>query len=283
MTDMPATALSTDRLINLGDVQIDVSEVGSGEPLVLVCGTSQSKHLWAPLVSALAQSHRVITYDHRGIGESSRGVGDISVESLAEDLSRLLTALGLESTGVLGWSLGSAVAQQLAIAHPEQVTSLTLLNTWAKTNVYQSAVFSALGHPWRTNDREVALAALGLAFSPEFLDSESFPEVMGQVEPVFPRTQVAMQTVADQWDADLRHDTTDRLASIGVPTLVVTAEQDLLTPPGLGQAVARLIPNSEVYEFTGPGASHAVLLERPDEVAATVREFLDRTVGAARS
>jgi pimeloyl-ACP methyl ester carboxylesterase len=188
----------------------------------------------------------------------------------------LLRALGLDSADVLGWSLGSAVAQQLAIDHPEQVTSLTLLNTWAKTDVYQAAMFSALGHPWRTGDREVALTALGLAFTPAFLNSESFPAVMGQAEPLFPRTPVAMRTVAQQWDADLHHDTIDHLARINIPVLVATADQDLLTPPMMGHQVAQLIPDSELHEFTGLGAGHAVVLERPDDVAATVVGFLKR-------
>ncbi|PJK18251.1 alpha/beta hydrolase [Mycobacterium goodii] len=257
--------------------------MGTGAPVIFVCGTSQSRRLWAPFADRLAATRHVVTYDHRGIGESHRGHGHITVASLADDLSRLISALGYDSIDVLGWSLGSAVAQELAIEHPDQVTSLTLLNTWARTDIYQTAVFSALGQPWRTGDRESALTALGLAFTRAFLNSDAFSAAMAQVEPLFPDSTTAMHAVAEQWWADIQHDTRDRLSTVGAPTLVITADQDLLTPPDLGRDVARLIPSSTLEEFTGPGAGHALVLERPADVAAAVIGFLDHVHDGGRT
>jgi pimeloyl-ACP methyl ester carboxylesterase len=74
-----------------------------------------------------------------------------------------------------------------------------------------------------------------------------------------------MATVAEQWDADLAHDALDRLEQITAPTLVIAGEQDLLTPPGQGRVVADRIPGARFELFTGPGSSHAALMERPDE------------------
>ena len=166
----------------------------AGEPLVLVCGTSQPQQLWAPLLPALSARYRVVTYDHRGIGNSTRGDGEISMASLADDLAALLGELGLDRAHVLGWSLGSTVAQELALRHPQRVAGLVLVATWGRTDVFQASVFAGLGHPWRTGHRDVALAALGIAFSPQLLDSPQFPAMMEQLGPLFPSTPVQMAT-----------------------------------------------------------------------------------------
>lgn len=93
---------------------------GDGEPLLLVMGTSGAIPLWGEMTSRLAQTHQVIAFDNRGLGGSDRGTGPISVVSLAEDASALLEAIEVPRAHVLGWSLGSAVAQELALTHPEQ-------------------------------------------------------------------------------------------------------------------------------------------------------------------
>lgn len=269
------TPTPTDRTVAVPNgVSLQVSEYGSGEPLVLVCGTTQSHRLWAPLLPALSAHYRVITYDHRGIGDSTRGDGPISMATLADDLAALLAELGIDRTHVLGWSLGSTVAQELVLNHPQCVASLALVGTWGRTDVYQASVFTGLGHPWRTGHRDVALAALGIAFSPELLNSETFPAMMEQLGPLFPSSLSQMATAAEQWDADVAHDALDRLEQITVPALVIAAESDLLTPAARGRAVADRIPGSRYELLTGQGASHAVPLERPDDVTGLVVDFL---------
>lgn len=256
-----------------GDVQLQVAEVGRGEPLVLVCGTSQDYRLWASLLPALTSKYRVIAYNHRGIGDSTRGSGPITMSSLADDLDQLLTALDVERAHVLGWSLGSAVAQEFALTHPEKVASLVLAATWARADGFQISLLSALAHPWRTGNRTDALTALGVAYSPELLDSDVFGPMMAQVEPLFPSTPSQMATVVEQWDADLAHDSLDRLSGITAPTLVIAGEQDLLTPARQGRIVAAAIEGARYELLTGPGSSHAALLERTDEFTNLIKDF----------
>ena len=92
--------------------------------------------------------------------------------------------------------------------------------------------------------------------------------------PLFPTTPQQMQTCAEQWDADLAHDTLDRLGQIAAPTLVVAGEQDLLTPPWHGKQVAEAIPGARLEMFTGPGSSHALGMERAEEFVPLVAGFL---------
>lgn len=266
---------SVDRTVEVaGRTRLDVTEVGQGEPLLLICGTSQSHRLWAPLLPALAARYRVITYDHRGIGTSDRGEGSISMASLAEDAAALLEELGIDRAHVLGWSLGSTVAQELALAHPERVGTLVLAATWGRTDAFQASVFTALSHPWRTGHRDVGLAALGIAYSTELLNSPDFMPMMQQLAPLFPSTESQIKTVVEQWDADLAHDALDRLPQITAPTLVVTGEQDLLAPPGQGRVVAEHIPGARFELLTGPGSSHAVFAERPQDFTDLVLDHV---------
>lgn len=259
-----------------GGTRLRVTEAGQGESLVLVCGTSQSYPSWAPLLPALTAHYRVISYDHRGIGDSERGEGPISMASLADDLAALFGELGIDRAHVLGWSLGSTVAQELALRHPERVGTLVLASTWGQTDAFQASVFTALSHPWRTGHRDAGLAALGIAYSPELLNSPDFLPLMQQLAPLFPSTPAQMATVAEQWDADLAHDALDRLEQITAPTLVFAGEQDLLAPPSQGRAVADRIPGARFELLTGAGSSHAGLFERSQEFTDLVLDFLGK-------
>ena len=120
---------------------------------------------------------------------------------MAEDASALLEALDVPRAHVMGWSLGSAVAQELALAHPEQVASAVMCATWGRCDGFQRAVLTALRLPYVVRDMEAALATAGLAFSPQLLEP---------MLPAFPQNEEQMQVTVEQWDADLAHDSLDR-------------------------------------------------------------------------
>jgi pimeloyl-ACP methyl ester carboxylesterase len=258
------------------DTRLDVRQLGdqAAEPLVMAGATAQPFQLWEPLAHALAQAFRVIGFDYRGVGQSARGQGPVSMATLTEDAVALLDALEIERANLLGWSLGSAVCQEVAIAHPDRVSGLVLWGTWATTDAYQRALFSALRHPWATGDFPTALGVLSLVFSPEFVNAPDAQARMAALAPAFPQTQEGMQAVAEQWDADLAHNTAGRLSAISAPTLVIAGEQDIITPPRHGQAVADAIAGARIETLFGPGSSHALGLERATEFVTLVLKFL---------
>src|SRR5256886_9852090 len=104
---------------------------GSGPPLLLVHGLMVTGEMFEPVVDQFATRHRVIVPDLRGHGRSRALPPPYTVRQLAADLSRLLDHLGIESTAVLGYSQGGAVAQQLALDHPEQCRRLVLACTYS--------------------------------------------------------------------------------------------------------------------------------------------------------
>ncbi len=240
-------------------VTLNYEVTGDGEPLLLIMGTSGSIGLWGDLVARLAEGHQVIAYDNRGLGGSSRGSGQITSASLAEDAAALLEALAVPKAHVVGWSLGSAAAQELALAYPDRVLSVVLYATWGRTDGFQRSVFTALRHPYATRDMQAALGAAGLAFSPQALDAPDFADQVEAMLPAFPQDEEQMQVTVEQWDADLVHDTLDRLGGITAPTLVVVGEQDLLTPPWQAKAVADAIPGARYEVLTGAARATACI------------------------
>jgi pimeloyl-ACP methyl ester carboxylesterase len=230
--------------------------------------------LWGEVVPRLAERFQVIAFDNRGLGGSDRGEGAITAASMADDAAALLEALEVPRAHVLGWSLGSAVAQEMALSDAQQVASAVLYATWGRCDGFQRAVFTALRHPYATRDMEAALGAAGLAFSPQILDRPDFLQLLEPMLPAFPQDEAQMAVTTEQWDADLAHDTLDRLGGITAPTLVVVGEQDLLTPPWQAEAVADRIPGARYELVTGPGSSHGMHIERPEDLLRIVTDFL---------
>ena len=258
-------------------VQLHYEISGAGEPLLLIMGTSGSIGLWGGLVERLAESYQVIAFDNRGLGGSDRGEGEITVASLAEDAVALLEALDVPAAHVVGWSLGSAMAQEMALSHPDRLRSIVLYSTWARASGFQRSVMAALRLPYAIRDMPSALAVAGLAFSPEALDAPEFADSVAAMLPAFPQDDAQMQVTTEQWDADLAHDSLDRLPGITTPTLVVVGEQDLLTPPAQGRQVAEAIAGARFELLTGPGSSHCLHLERLDDLLSVVTGFLQQT------
>ena len=265
---MPQTACRT-------GITLNYEIAGEGDPLVLIMGTSGSILLWAEIVPRLAEQYQVIAFDNRGLGGSERGEGPITVAGMAEDVSALMEVLEIPQAHVMGWSLGSAIVQELALAHPEQVASAIMYATWGRCDGFQRSVITALRLPYAVRDMDAALATAGIAFSPELLDHPDFAKMLEPMLPAFPQNEEQMQVTTEQWDADLAHDTLDRLSGITAPTLVIVGEQDMLTPPWQSRAVAEAIPGARFELVTGPGSSHGLHIERPDDLVRLVTGFLN--------
>ncbi len=243
-------------------------------------GTCLSMPHWPqPVVDTLAADYRVIVYDHRGMGASSPTDREVSMRSLAGDAAALLDHLEVGASHVLGWSLGSAVAQELALARPDLVASLALYATWGRADGFLRSMLAAVRSPWAHGDAVTGVAALGVAYSPEGLESPELLAALAAAQPFMPHTPEQIAMTVRQWDADAAHDSLDRLAGITAPTTVIVGEQDLLTPPRLSRAVAERIPGARFVLVDGVGSSHGMMYERLDEWLDHVREHL-RRIGA---
>ena len=244
---------------------------GDGEPLLLIQGMSGTHLSWGePFLAELGRDFDVVAYDHRGIGKSGRLAGAFSIADLADDAAGLLDRLGLETAHVLGISMGGMVAQQLALRHGARIRTLTLGCTYAGgagSSLTDPAVFGRLSESWQTGDRDTILrTAWEINISERFHGDEDAYAKFKEAALSLP---VPMQVIMAQLQAISGHDTSEELASIDVPTLVVHGTADLMLGVGNARAIAERIPNARLEELDGVG--HMFWLEEPQRSAELIR------------
>lgn len=254
----------------LGDRSLYYERRGSGAPLLLIQGMAGHHALWGePLLSRLEQDFDVVTYDHRGVGESPDVPGDFTIADLASDAAALLAELGWDSAHVMGISMGGMVAQELVLAHPDRVRTLVLGCTYAGG---EGSSLSAPG-PLRmlegmnTGNADIAIrAAYEANLSPTFATDESHFEPFKHISL---SVRVPVPVVMRQVQAAFVHDTSQRLPAVTSPTLVLHGTADEMLYYSNGEQIVRLIPASQLHSFAGVG--HLFWWERPDETANLLR------------
>jgi pimeloyl-ACP methyl ester carboxylesterase len=257
--------------VRAGDIELDYERTGSGPPLLLIMGMSGTALHWGePFLELLRRDFEVIVYDHRGVGASTRLEGPITIAQLAQDASGLLSALQLQSAHVLGISMGGMIAQELALAHPGQVTTLTLGCTYCGgPDSTQAApeVIKRLAEVMMSGDRERALqAGWEINVSPA---KAGDPEAYADFLAIAARRTVAVPVVMAQLQACVAHDASARLGELTMPTLVIHGTEDQLLPVENGRQIASLIPGSKLEIFDDVG--HMFVWEQPERAAELLR------------
>jgi 3-oxoadipate enol-lactonase len=255
---------------DLGSRRLYYERRGSGAPLLLIQGMAGHHQLWGePFLDALAGDFDVVTFNHRGVGDSTDVPGQFTIADLAGDSVRLLDALDWSDANVMGISLGGMVAQQLALLHPERVRTLVLGCTYAGGAGTTTTARGALRmiQAMNTGDIDVAIrTAYEVNLSPTFRQDGS------QFEPFKTASlsvRVPVPTVLRQAQAAYVHDTSARLPDLAVPTLVAHGTVDNMIDAANGSYVAELIPKARLEILDGLG--HLFWWEQPDAVAGLVR------------
>jgi len=252
---------------------------GSGPPLLLIIGTGGDHSFWASQLPAYTDGYQVISYDARGTGQSDSpaDAASYTMATMAGDAAALLDAIGIARAHVSGISLGSTVAQELAIAHPDRVASLQLHCTWGRSDEWFQRMIDSVAYPLEQGDIETFVKADFLwVASPTFL--EESPEEVAAIERAYiaenphPPT---LEGLHGHLHADRSHDALDRLHQIAVPTLITSGELDWMVPTRYGREVMDRIEGSRLHVFSGSHSSHMAFIEMVDEFNALTRSFLD--------
>ena len=266
--------------MDAGSIRMYYEESGVGTPLLFISGTGWSGEHWKlEQVEYFSQTHRVITFDHRGVGRSDRPGGRYSTRMFADDAIRLLDGLEIsEPVHLLGHSMGGRVAQWMTLDHPERVRSLILAATGP------GPIDDRPHLPGITPDHAAEFVALGwpgyheehLRGSNMFLHASS-----GTIERFVAthRGQFGTDLVnyLRHLDARVRHDTKDRLAEIVTDTLVIVGSEDNYSSPGhLDTSIylAETLVNSELVII--PDVAHALHVETAEIFNEAVGAFLSR-------
>ena len=245
---------------------------GEGEPILLLPGFGCDHTAWSFAAPLLAARHRVIRPDNRGTGHSDAPDSPSSMRQMGYDAAALLDHLGLQQVHVAGHSMGGQVAQELALAHPGRVLSLTLLSTWARPDQRLRALTELWGELPRTLDPQSYIRVLL-----PWVFTEAFFEAPGAVEGavafwVTPPSPPAAHALYHQSRAVLASDTSGRAGGIRCATLVLVGRHDILTPVRFSEELARLIPDARLAVLDGCG--HNCFIETPDTVAGAMLDFL---------
>jgi pimeloyl-ACP methyl ester carboxylesterase len=260
----------------VGDVTLYAETSGAGFPLLLICGTGLPMAIWGLHLGWLSELRTVIAFDNRDIGRSSSVTTEYTPADMAGDALGLLDALGVEQADVLGYSLGGAIAQELALAAPDRVRGLILCATWAATDVWLKVRFASWERVSAAVDTDTLtdLGALDLYTHRFFYNPAALDMLRAMAQAGAAEADRGVEGLLRQWRADQAHDARGRLEAIEHPTLVVVGDEDVLVPRRYSEELAQLIDGARLEVI--PEAAHGALIERPDAFRAAVEPFLQK-------
>jgi pimeloyl-ACP methyl ester carboxylesterase len=252
-------------------IRVAYEEHGRGEPLVLIMGLGADGSLWEEHVKDYAQHFRCILVDNRGAGNSDKPAGPYTTAMMAEDVVGLMNVLGIVEARVAGISMGSAIAQELALRHPRKVRSLVLISSWARCDRYMREVFEQFLRLRAVVSAEHFMQLLQLwIFTPRHFDTHFDDLIEGRRQAHF--NPMPPHALAAQCAACAGHDTLERLAKLLQPALLTVGDADIFTPLHCTQAMHERMPNAELLVF--PGSGHCHHWEALDEFNARTTAFL---------
>ncbi len=225
---------------------------------------------WALQTPAFSARYRVLQYDCRGQGQSDRTGEPYSMEQHADDLDRLMAALGIESAHVLGISYGGEVAQAFALTHPRGTRSLILADTVSEIGPELRLIIEGWKAVALRGDPDLLyLVTAPWNFSPGYIAARA-----GALQAARARYRdLDLSAVARLCDAFFDVEFTARLARITAPTCVIVGGRDLLKGIEYAEVIHHAIAGSELHVL--PGAGHAACLEAPAAFNETVLAFLE--------
>jgi pimeloyl-ACP methyl ester carboxylesterase len=253
--------------------RIAAEDEGEGDVVVCVHGLGGSSNTFTPLMPVLAR-HRVVRIDLPGSGRSARAEGELSMARFVDAVQSVCTRLNIARAHLIGHSMGTIVCQHLAVAAPALVRSLALFGPLiAPTDAARAAIRARAG-------RARAEGLPGLHEITQGLIQVALSADTRQRQPVavaFVRESLMRQepdAYARSCDA-LADAPAAAVESIGVPVLLVTGDEDAVAPPQAVRAMAeRLHGAGSTRIAVLPRCGHWTPIERPDECARELREFL---------
>ena len=236
----------------IGEADIYYEEAGQGPDLLLVPGLSGLGAFWTHQVEEFKRDFRVITHDHRGAGQSTHSRIRYSVEQMADDVLRLMDRLGIAAAHLVGHSTGGAIGQVIAQDHPGRLQSLVLSATWAGRDPFFRRLFESRKEILLKLGVEAYLRASVLFLAPpswvsanDAAIAEAHHGVAGAAAPV--------EVMASRIDAIMAFDRRARLGEIRTPTLVIVAQDDMVTPRFYSDELAERIPGAKLVVLDGGG------------------------------
>ncbi|MDD9206761.1 alpha/beta hydrolase [Georgenia sp. 10Sc9-8] len=272
--------LLTDNLIVDG-VRLAYRDRGQGEPVIFVHGTPSHSYEWRDVVPHIeAAGFRAVTYDLLGYGLSERPVDrDTSVAAQTDLLEHVLNALGIDHVSIVAHDIGGAIGQRFALAHPERVRRLMIIDsvsydswpssTWQKIINENLADFTSM-----PQDAFNALLTRQLTMTVADDTLMAGDVLQAYLEP----HQSALGRVSffehqvRHYDSTYTEEISDKLGHLTMPVRIVWGEDDQWQPLHYAKRLSNAIPNADLVVV--PGAGHFVMEDAPERVVHEIIDFL---------
>jgi pimeloyl-ACP methyl ester carboxylesterase len=258
--------------VDASGTELHYLRAGEGEPLLLIQGMSATHLAWGrPFLDELKRSFETIVFDNRGMGLSGEAELPFTTADMAADTVGLMDALELETAHVVGISMGGMIAQELALAHPERIRTLTIGASYCggpESTLMAPEDLQLLGEAYASGERERVFRAMWeINLSPDFRAEDSRFAAFAEMGSALAAPQAV---VFQQMRACGAHDTHERLGQISLPTLVIHGDVDRLLVYNNGRQIAALIPGSRFETLEGVG--HMFWWEQPQRSVELIRE-----------
>jgi pimeloyl-ACP methyl ester carboxylesterase len=279
-TETGYTGTSTERVTASTGIEYAYRDLGESEvPLVLLQHFRGNLDNWDPaLVDELAAERRVIAFDNVGVGGTT-GTTPNTVEAMAHDAIAFLEALELQQVDLLGFSIGSFVAQEIALIRPDLLRRVVLASSAphgaAGMHGWAPEVIGAVGKPETSPEGYISVF-----FAPTDTSRQAGQQAAGRIfggrtddrdEPTTWQTRQAQYDAVCAWGIP-NHSLLQRVAAIDSPIFVACGDTDPMILPRYSFLLAGLLPNARLKMY--PDSAHGFLFQHYREFAVDVHEFL---------
>lgn len=254
---------------------------GKGSPIVLQTGYRATLSEWdTAFLMGLARRHEVIVFDNRGIGRSKPDASAFTAKDMADDLDALISTLKLRDVTVLGWSMGGAIATQLALDHPASVERIVLMSAPAPGRLgvpvppnVMATLSGAQGTTFDDVMKVLFPASAVKAASTCFRQNMFVPADYGN-PPISAAVTARQSALLAAWEKD--DAAADALPKLRIDTLILSGAADEVLHEQNGEALAKAIPRAQFLDIKAAG--HAMMYQYPGALAAAINRFIARSV-----
>ena len=258
--------------VNHLNIYYQVEGSGDAPAVIFIGGLSGDHRTWARACDSLKGSFKTICFDNRDSGLSQRAWKPYSILDMAKDTAGLLKSLDIQKAHVVGYSMGGAIAQELAISFPDIVDRLVLIATYDMGDARGQALFRGLALLREQLDKEAYVRiTMPLIYSHKEYEAHGFIEnAIKQLSEDDLFQEVAAYN--RQMEATIAFNSRDRLRAISCPTLLLFGAEDVITPQRFATEMVNNIEGSRLITFEGAG--HGLVYTRMNQVVAITEQFL---------
>jgi 3-oxoadipate enol-lactonase len=254
-------------IARVNGINLNYKVEGKGEPLLMIGGFNSERVTWLFQMPVFKKYFKVITFENRGSGKSSKPTNGYSIDTMMLDAIGLMDYLGIQKAHILGVSMGGLIAQEIAISYPERILKLVLSTSYCRIDGSNGPT------PAMLKFTQLPLRKMLDSMAEMMLNRNQFRILLLPIAKIKNRL-ADVSSIQGKLKAAYSHDTSKRLGFIRSSTLVITGAGDRLIKPESSDEISKLIPGAKLVKI--PRGSHMYFLEMSRQFNKEVLAFLSQ-------